>query len=290
LKKINGKSVKNFIIDLIIIFIASLLEGGAVTIFTIPNNILPGGISGISTALADLLPLRVGQISLCFTITVAALGFWQLGFNMLFKSALASLTLSLMIDPLSDLVAKYNLEYTENKLVAALVAGVIIGVAVGIMFAREMSTGGTDTVALVLKKHKPNLPTSNLMTGVDLAIVLFGAFVFRNLDVVLYSCFTLYAANKVVDAIQQGIDFAKVIYVISDKSEEISDRLLDEEDVGTTLLPSKGGYTKELKDMLLVAVRNSKITGVLKIVKEIDPNAFTIITNATEIRGEGFKQ
>jgi uncharacterized membrane-anchored protein YitT (DUF2179 family) len=277
--------VKELGIDLVVIFVASLLEAIGVTMFTIPNHIVPGGVTGLATALSKVIGVKVGLLSLIISVSIAAIGLWQMGIKLVFKSTIAAITLSLMIDPISNILPKY----TENKLVAAVISGVIIGVAVGLLISREMSSGGTDTIALVLKKHYPHISTGNIMLVVDFAIVVLGAVVFRNIDVVLYSVFTLYTINKVVDTIQQGIDYAKLVYIISDNSNAIAEKLTNELDVGITIVPSVGGYSKENKHMLMVAVKKSKIPSILRAIKESDPNAFTIVQDATEIRGEGFK-
>lgn len=277
--------IKNIIMDIIYILLASFILTCALLIFTIPNNLVPGGVSGLSTVAAHFVPYKVGTINLMLSLVIAALAWWQLGLKTIFKSTTAAVVISLLLNLLSGVLPVYK----ENVLIAAIAGGALLGAGTGILFLGNMSSGGTDTIGLIVKKFFPHVSIGKLMISIDSTIVIFGTLAFRNINVAVYSVITIFCAGKVIDLIQQGIDYAKLIYIVTDKSEEVAKALREKADVGITILPAYGGYTGEQKNILMVAVKKVKLSITLKTMKEIDKSAFVIIQDTTEVHGLGFK-
>ena len=172
---------------------------------------------------------------------------------------------------------------------AAFYGGILGGAGIGMLFARGISTGGTDLLALMLKKYMPNISSGTLLMAVDLSVVVFAVCVFRNIDVALYSAVTIFVMSRVIDALTQGVDYAKVVYVVTARGREVADALMGQLDRGTTIVPATGGYTGENKQLIITVTRRNVLSRTLKLIRETDPDAFIYVTDSTEVHGEGFK-
>lgn len=280
------KQTKKLILDSLSILVGSALTAIGLAVFTIPNQIAPGGISGVATALGHITALPVGTLSLLFNIPLMVVAWRRLGIKPLVKTIVATILLSVGIDMFVLLIPGY----TNNILLAALMGGVAIGIGMGILLIRGISTGGTDLIGLMLAKRLSGLSMGQLLMLIDTAVVLFAVAVFRNIEVALYSVVTLFVASKTIDAIQQGVDHAKVIYVITDQSDALLQRLAHEMGRGVTVLPARGGFTGKDQAVLMTIARRSEVAATLQVIRALDSRAFTILSDATEVHGEGFKQ
>ena len=271
--------------DILLAIIGSALVALSLSVFTIPNNIAPGGVSGLSTALAHVTPIRVSVWSLMLNVPLM-LGAWRiLGPRSLIMTLLSTLLLSLFI----DLTALWLPGYTNNALLAAVFGGALGGLGVGILFLRGISTGGTDLLALLLRRFLPNVPSGTLLLFIDAAVVAVAVCIFRDIEVALYSAIALVISSKVIDALAEGVDYAKVIYIVTERGDDILALLADELGRGVTVLQGRGGYTRRDKHMLVLVVRRNSFSQTPKTVKQIDKEAFIFVTDATEVHGEGFK-
>ena len=272
--------------DIVFALFGSLLTALAIAVFTVPNDIAPGGVSGMATALAYITPIRVGVWTLLLNVPLL-LAAWRLqGPRPLAMTLIATVLLSFFIDFLDELLPGY----TNNPLLAAVFGGVLSGLGVGILFLRGISTGGTDLAALLLKRLFPNVPSGTLLLIVDSTVVAVAVCIFRDIEVALYSAITIWVASKVIDALAQGVDYAKVIYTITDRGEEVSRVLNQNTDRGTTIIPAQGGYTGSDKQMVITVTRRSVLAQTLRLIREADPRAFTFVMDSTEVHGEGFKR
>lgn len=277
-------SVKYFL-DALILIIGSGLVALGLSMFTIPNDIAPGGVSGISTALSHIVKMPVGMLMLIFNIPLLVLAWRRLGLKPLAKTFTATILLSFGIDIFSVILPGY----TNNMLLASLMGGVVMGAGLGILLSRGISTGGTDLLGLMLVKLHHGLSMGQLLMLIDTAIVLFAALVFKNIEVALYSLVTLFITSKTIDAIQQGVDHAKVVYIVTTQTDALLKRLAQEMGRGVTVLPALGGFTGEAKSVLMTIARRSEVSLTLQVIHELDPCAFTILSDATSVHGEGFK-
>lgn len=272
--------------DILFSLAGSLLVAFAIAVFTVPNDIAPGGVSGMATALASVTPIRVGVWTLLLNVPLLLTAWRALGPRALTMTLLATVMLSVFIDGIDTLLPGY----TNNPLLAAVFGGAVSGLGVGILFLRGISTGGTDLAALLLRRVFPNVPTGTLLLLVDAGVVVFAVCIFRDIEVALYSAITIWVSSKVIDALAQGVDYAKVIYTVTDRGEEVSRALNEHTDRGTTLLPAQGGYTGSDKQMVVTVTRRSVLSQTLRLIREADPNAFTFVMDSTEVHGEGFKR
>jgi len=165
-----------------------------------------------------------------------------------------------------------------------------MGIGLGIVFKFGGTTGGTDLAGSILNNKFPNLSTVTFMTIIDLFVVVFAGIVDKRVETSLYSIISMYVVMKVVDGILEGIGYLKGFIIITDKAQEVSERLMIELDRGVTSLKGKGMYTKSDKEVLLCVVNRAQFSKVKKIVKEVDPRAFVMVSEIYEVLGEGFKE
>ena len=279
------KQLESLGVDIATILFGTFLVAAGLVMFTVPNDIAPGGVSGLATALARVSPLSVGYWTLLLNVPLVLLAWWRLGARPLVKTAAATVLLSLGIELLTPVLP----HYTNNPLLASVLGGVLFGAGMGALFVRGASTGGTDLVSLMLGRVFPNASTGMLLLFIDASVVVFAVLVFRNIEVALYSIVTIYVTTRTIDSIMQGVDHAKVIYVVSEHGDEINALLSDEMERGVTIIKGRGGYTRRDKQVLMIVVRRNIFAQTLKSIKSADRTAFIFVTSATEVHGEGFK-
>ncbi len=279
------KRLESLGVDAATVLFGSFLVAAGLVMFTVPNDIAPGGVSGLATALARVSPLSVGYWTLLLNVPLVLLAWWRLGAKPLVKTAAATVLLSLGIELLTPVLP----HYTNNPLLASVLGGVLFGVGMGMLFVRGASTGGTDLISLMLGRVFPNASTGMLLLFIDASVVVFAVLVFRNIEVALYSIVTIYVTTRTIDSIMQGVDHAKVIYVVTERGDEINALLSDEMERGVTIINGRGGYTRRDKQVLMIVVRRNIFAQTLKSIKSVDRAAFIFVTSATEVHGEGFK-
>lgn len=271
--------------DLAFTVIGTALLGTALSMFTIPNDIAPGGVSGLATALAYITPIHVSVWTFALNVPLM-LGAWrQLGRRTLLFTLVSTALLSLFIEAASVLLPTY----TNNVLMAAFFGGVLSGLGTGILFIRGISSGGTDLLALMLKKRLPDIPAGTLLLLVDTAVVVFAVLIFKDIEVALYSAITIFVSSKVIDALTQGVDYAKVIYIVTSRGGDVAAAIMEKTERGTTVIPASGGYTGDEKQLVVTVTRRNVLSQTLKIIKTADPEAFTFVMDSTEVHGNGFK-
>lgn len=281
------ETLRQWLIDIPVLLFGTALVAFGLVMFTVPNDIAPGGVSGLATALTHATGvLTVGSWSLLLNVPLAALAWWKLGFRPLCKTLLATALLSVLI----DVFALFVPPYTNNPLLAAFFGGAAMGVGLGALFSRGISTGGTDLLSMLLHRLFPNLTLSRLLLCADALVVVFAVIVFGNVEVALYSFVTIFLTTKAIDGVMQGMDYAKVIHVVTERGEELLKTLTEEMGRGVTAMTARGGYTGRDKQVLMIVTHRREFAQTLGIIKRIDPDAFLTVTNATEVHGEGFKQ
>ena len=285
MKKLFGRGkFRGLISDIIFCIIGSALVALSLSMFTIPNDIAPGGVSGLSTALAHITPIRVSLWSLILNVPLMLCAWRILGRRSLILTLLSTVLLSVFID-LTALIPVYE----SNALLAAVFGGALSGLGIGLLFLRGISTGGTDLLALLLRRVFPNVPSGTMLLLIDAAVVAIAVGIFRDIEVALYSAIAIVVSSKLIDALAEGVDYAKVIYIVTSCGESVSKALNTYTDRGTTIIPAVGGYTGGEKQVIITVTRRNVLSQTLKLIKQTDPGAFTFVMDSTEVHGEGFK-
>ena len=285
-KKLPKKkiSMKKMIKDYVLITIACAVYSVAISMFLDPNSLAPGGVTGIAIILNRLIPVETGTLILLINIPILLLGAWKFGLRFSLSTIYSTVLISLFTNLLTNVKV-----VTSDPLLAALVGGSLSAIGIGWVFKAGATTGGTDIIIKLLRIKMPHLITGGLFLAMDAVIVALSAFVFKDIDVALYAGLTVFVISLVLDLVLYGRDEAKLMFIISDKSEEITRRLLEELDIGVTHMRGSGAFSGKDKQVILCAAKKSIAPKTEVIVKEEDPQAFMIITSATEIYGEGYK-
>ena len=287
LKNQNTKNnIKQTIIDYLVIAIGAFIFSFGIAMFTSPNNIAPGGVSGIGTMLNHLFNIPIGSVIIAVNIPLFIFSFKKFGRSFFKKSLFATFLTSSLIDVLPFILEKH---YIYSPLLASIFGGVSIGVGVGIIFLRGGTTGGADILAKLIRLKYPHFSLGTLVFIIDAIIVISTLFVYGSIEALLYSTVSFFVTSRAVDAIIFGAARSKMLLIITTQPQEISKRIMNDIQHGVTLIPASGGYTKEEKTILLSVVRPNEVAEINKIVKEIDRSAFTIITESNEVFGYGFQ-
>lgn len=257
----------------------------AVSQFLLPNQLSSGGFTGIATITYYLLNLPMGITIFALNIPLFILSFIKKGKGFLVKGILGTVFLSIFIDVLDQYPP-----FTQDRFLACIYGGILMGLGTSIILRGNASTGGTDMLAYVIKEYKPTYRTGNLIVMIDILIIILNVIFFQKIEIGLYSAITIYLMGKMIDIIFEGINFTKMVYIISDQYLEISDRIVDDVGRGATGIYAKGMYTNEEKMMLLCVGSRNEAMRIKQISKKIDPRSFVVISNAREAFGIGFKR
>lgn len=279
------QKIKEILIDILFCGIGGMLFSLSVNMFTSPNQIAPGGFTGIATLLNYLFELPIGTMIFILNIPLFALAYKFFGRDFIFKTLIVTLYVSLII----DLTERFIPTYAGDRLLAALFGGVLSGGGLALVFLRGATTGGTDILAKLLRIKWPYISMGSVILFADLAVVIASGFVYRNIESVLYAIIVLFVSSRSIDYMLYGRGYGKVLTIFTTNGEEMAKTITDEMRRGVSIAPAKGGYTGENRSMLICAVRISEVPKLSKIIKKNDPDAFVIITEAGEIFGRGFK-
>lgn len=256
----------------------------SVNCFTAPNNIAPGGVTGLATAINELTDLPIGLMALAINVPLLILSVIFVGGAFTVKTILTTILMNVAIDSLSFLPA-----YHGDYLLCCLFGGVLAGAATGLFFLRGGTGGGTDIVARLVRLRWKNLSTGRLIMLADLAVILFASFVYRTLESALYALVVIFVMSVVTDRIITGGEGGKCFLVITEKKDEVAKEISDRLDRGVTLLDGQGYYTGQNKKVILCTVRRSEAASVQNIIRRSDPEAFAIALPASDILGQGFR-
>lgn len=266
------------------IVIGAVFYGVAISLFLDPNKLAPGGVSGIAIIINHYTNFSTGAVIFLINIPLMVLGIWKFGIKFFISTIIATAMGSVFIDVLAPIGA-----VADDRIICAVVGGALIGISLGFIFKAGATTGGTDILARLLKLKFPHIETGTLFMVIDSVIVAASAVAFKDLEVALYAGICVFVTGKVFDVIIYGAQGAKLIFVISDKEDEIARRFLEELDTGVTYVHGIGAYTDADKKIIMCAMKKQMLPKAEDIIKEVDLAAFIIITSASEIVGEGYR-
>lgn len=269
--------------DYLGVLIGSAIVAISFNVLLLPNEVASGGVSGISTILKGLFEWKPAFVQWTFNIPLFIAGVILLGRNFGIKTAVGTIFLPFVV-----FLTETWEPWTLNPLLGALFGGIMVGLGLGIVFRAKASTGGTDLAAQIITKYT-GLSLGTSIALIDGLIVLAAALVF-NIENGLYALIGLFVTTKTIDLVQVGFGRSKLVYIITTKQAEIRDAIYEEVDRGVTKLTATGGYTDTEKPLLMVVVHQTEFTRLKQLVKLIDPSAFVIVSDASEVLGEGFKR
>ncbi|NOU48135.1 MAG: YitT family protein [Bacteroidales bacterium] len=269
------------------IIIGAFIIALGYVLFITPNKIVPGGIYGISIVLHHTFGTPVGLMALVFNIPLTLIGVKILGPKFGAKTIVGFIFTSGFMDLLTLWFGEESL-IKDDPLVSAIFGGAVIGVGVGLLFRAKATCGGTDLVSMMLGKWT-GMQLGQLMMVVDSVVVLFGAFMFSDWTIPMYSLITIFVMGKVIDAVLQGVSYDKVALIISDKCELIGNKIINDLHRGGTYIQGHGMYAGDEKKMIYVVLNRRELSTLEEYIHQIDPKAFLTVIDANEILGTGFK-
>ena len=276
---------KNFIKESIGMIVGCILISVALNMFFSPHTIAPGGLSGLSVVLSKVSGLSVSAIMLIMGIPLIFFSIKILGTKNAIKTLIGMLLLSFCISLTSSLS---QVSVTDDVLLAAITGAILLGLGLGVVFSVDGSTGGTDLIALMINKAIPSIPLSKCLVCIDGLVVMSSGIVNKNLETALYSAISLYVIVKMIDFIISGFNYSKCFIIITNEEEKLKEAIVNDIKRGITILDGRGGYTDSSKSVLIVAVNKKQEVHMKKLIKNVDKNAFIIVSKAHEVFGEGF--
>lgn len=278
-------TISSKILTVVMTFIGSIIFAIGLNGFIIPHNLLSGGVSGIAVMLYYLTGWSPGTVNLIFNLPMLFAAYKWLGRWAVFTTILGTVVCSGMIDIFSFLTKTH---LTDTPLVGSIVGGILIGVGSGLIYRTGGNTGGIDPIALIVRKYW-GLQMGSVIFIINSFIITASAFLF-NIEIAVITLISIYITATVTNKVVVGFNQQKAIYIMSDYSELITEQVIDTIGRGATLLYGKGAYTKQDKKVALIVVSLMQVTRVKNLVHEIDPTAFLLITDASEVIGLGFTQ
>jgi uncharacterized membrane-anchored protein YitT (DUF2179 family) len=265
------------------ILLGSAMIAIAFNVFLLPNNIASGGVSGISTILKSTLGWEPAFVQWAFNIPLFIAGVVFLGKQFGIKTLVGTIFLPFVVFLTNGIEP-----WTMDPLLGSLFGGIGVGLGLGLVFRGNASTGGTDLAAQIINKYT-GLTLGTCVLLIDGLIVLSAAIVF-DIERGLYALIGLYVTTKTIDLVQIGLGRSKMTMIISDRQAEIQEGILNKIDRGVTKLSAYGGYTESERPVVMCVVDQTEFTKLKQLVKTIDPTAFIIVMDASEVLGEGFKR
>ena len=276
--------LSSYPVDVLFIFLGTAIYAFGIYAFTVPNQIAPGGVTGLATVINAFTGIKIGTIVTVFNVPLLIFGFTKLGKRFLLNTLLSTVFFNLLYDYIYPFLPNYR----GNTLLAAIFGGLFIGLGIAIVFMRGGSTGGMDIVNKAVQVKKPHISLGKISFITDLIVISIAAVSFRSLESALYAVIAMFVSSKTIDALIYGTNVGKMVLIVSSKSEEIAKLIVSNLFRGCTIVDAHGAYSGQPKKVLLCACKNVEFYNLKYIVKRLDPHAFMIVSEAGEVFGEGF--
>ncbi|MBR4073106.1 MAG: YitT family protein [Clostridia bacterium] len=283
--KVIKKKIFVFIFDQLCYLAGCILYAIAVTSFFAANKISPGGITGIATALNYAFSLPTGAVLLILNIPILALGFWKFGGAFIVKTAFVTMLLSIILEITEGYLPTFN----GDKILSSLFGGVLAGAGLSLIILHGATTGGIDILAKFINRKFRHFSVGRLILLMDSIVIILAMVVYENIESGLYSVLAMYVSSYIMDTVLYGADKGKIVFIITEKYNEIAKEVNVRLGRGVTMIPAKGSYTGENRTMLMCTLRRYEVSAIYSIINEFDTSAFVVVGEAGEIIGEGFK-
>ncbi|MBQ7295352.1 MAG: YitT family protein [Clostridia bacterium] len=278
--------IKRTLWDIFLWMIGSAVFSVSVNMFSAPNNIVQGGLTGIATVINYLVPsLPIGTAIFIMNIPLFLLAWKYLKGGFLVRTVCATAVFTAFIDLGSFVIMPYK----GDTLLGCIFCGVLSGIGLALVFMTGATTGGTDIIAMLLRKKNPRFSMGRVILFIDFAIVLLSFAVYGEIESIMYAIIVIFLSSKVIDTVLYGSDHSKIVFIITEQGEDIISAIFREIGRGATVLPVKGGYTQKEKELILCAAKKMQIRNILRLISQKDPKAFTVVCDAGEVLGEGFR-
>lgn len=288
MKKQNWKTL---LWDFVVYNLGSMAFAVAVSMFTAPNDVAPGGVSGLATMLNYIsrqrLPfeLPIGTLSLIINLPLLAAAWAKLGRRFTLRTLVCTVLSSLWVDVFAEFVPPFHGE----MILVAIFGGALMGLGIGLILSRGGTTGGSEIVASLLERRWPHIPIGKLILAVDGVIIALSAVVYGQLESPLYAVVLVFISSMATDWVVYGGRRGKMAMILSKDPALLTQRIMTDLDRGVTLLKSVGGYTGKEQNMLLCAVGREQVFALKRLVFSLDPDAFFMMLTTDEVLGFGWQ-
>ncbi len=277
-------SIFSFFYEIVLIVIGCTLASFGTANFLLPNQLSSGGFAGIATIFYYFFNIQMGTTIMLLNIPLFIWGYIKMGWKFILKTIFATFLYSRLI----DIFANFNF-FVSDRLLSSIYGGVLIGCGLALVLKANTSTGGTDLIAFIAQNYRIHLKMSNIIMIIDILVVFTNLVVFKELEIGLYSAIAIFLIGKMIDVVFEGINFCKIIYIISDSYDDIMRVINIEMKRGATGLYGKGSFTQKDKMIIMCVSKRRDIEKIKTISKKIDSKSFIIVTDAREVYGLGFK-
>ena len=279
-----NQRMKNLAPDLGADVIGSILFAAGIYTFAGAGEFAPGGISGLALIINHLWGLPIGITSLALNAPIILFSFRLLGHRFFLKSIRTMIMNTIFV----DFIFTHIPVYKGDRLTAALFAGALLGAGLAVIYMRGSSTGGADFLIMSVKKLRPHLSLGQVTMVLDLLIILLGWPVFGDMDSVLYGIVAAFATSLIIDKVMYGMGAGKLVQIITNDGSAVANAISESTERGSTLIRAVGSYTGQDRDVLLCACSKSEAYKVRAAAHRVDPKCFVMITETSEVFGEGF--
>lgn len=283
--KEKTKKIAKFIGRYIVITFAACIYAVGISMFLDPNNLAPGGLTGAAVILTRIIPITLGTLIVIMNIPIMILGAWKFGA----RFTLSTLYTLVVSSAFMEVFERMGYVITHDKILAALVGGTLMGAGMGLCLRMETTTGGIDIIIKVLRQKYRQVKSGEMYLIIDGFILAAAALYFKDIEVSMYAGVAIVVSTYILDKVLYGSDEAKLVYIVSNKRKIIATRMMVELNMGVTLVEGKGAYNMENTEVIMCVMHKQNLTKVRNLVSEVDPEAFMIVSSATEVFGEGFK-
>lgn len=283
----------------VLVSIGAFILAAGFVLFTNPYKIIPGGVYGLGRVLHHLIPsIQTGTFGLLFdvplTITAILVFGRQFGAKTIYAALITPVFMNAMTsflgedpaDGISIISTQFN--FSDNVFFAALCGGLLIGVGCGLILRAGATSGGTDIISMLIVKFAKT-KFSSAMFLVESTIVIIGMIVLGDWKLPLYSLISIFVCARAIDYVLEGASYDKLLFIISEKKEELKQYILVDMERGGTYIKSSGMYTGNDKDMIFLVISRREIAAVKEKIRALDPMAFVVVVDAYETYGDGFK-
>lgn len=284
-KVIKKNSINEFLITTFGLIVGSFVMACATALFLLPNKLSAGGFSGLSTICYYLFNIPAGTAMIILNIPLFVLALFRIGKKFVVKSIAGTIMLSLFLNILEKFPA-----LTSDRFLACIYGGIIMGIGTAIILKVNASTGGSDLLSYVMRSFNDRFKSGDLIIAIDTVIIVISILVFKEIEIGLYSAIAIYLMGKMIDIVFEGVNFTKVLFIVSEKNDEIAQIIGKVIKRGSTGLYAKGMHTNSDKTVLFCVGSRTDIIRIKSIVQNIDNKVFMVIFNAREVLGKGFEK
>lgn len=281
----NLKNKKTLLLQLLFMTVGCVLYGAGISLFLNPNDLAPGGLSGISVMLSRFVPLDVGMLIIIMNVPLFIVAFVKFGREFTVMTLFGTVLLSVFTDLFTNLV---TVTVTDDRLLAGVFGGGLMSLGLGLVFRSGGTTGGSDIIVRLLRRKYRHIKTGKVFLITDIVIVAASAIVFGNIETALYAAIALAVQSVVLDLVLYGGLGARLIFIVTTSPDQINLQLIDRLGISTTLIKGQGGFSGSEKTVLMVVAKKHLFPKIRDTVGEIDPQSFLIASSASEIFGEGY--